>query len=230
MLWQEKSGNDEYEVPDDVQDLSFRFNCSELPVDHAWLLAGAIREALPWIDQEPGAAIHSIHGAASGNGWIRPPDKSGSLLQLSRRTRLYLRLPEQRIEQAASLCGSKLEIGDFSLSLGPCQPRKLVATTTVFTRSWCSAHIGNEDDFTEEAVEELRTMGIHARKMLCGLSHSIHKPTGDTRARSVLLADLEIEHVVHLQQNGVGSEKFFGCGIFLPHKSLAEVGGRQQNG
>jgi CRISPR-associated protein Cas6 len=229
MLWQEKSGNDEYEVPDNVQDLSFQFNCSELPVDHAWLLANAVTRALPWIDEEKEAAIHSIHGATSGNGWTRPRETPGSLLQLPRRTRLYIRLPKHRLDEAAKLAGTELDLGDFTISLGPARPRKLVPSTTVFTRSWCSANVENEDDFTREAVEALGEIGITPGKMLCGLSHDIHQPGATLTARSVLLADLDIAEGVKLQQLGIGKEKLLGCGIFLPHKSLAAVGASQEN-
>ena len=75
MLWQEQEDSSEFRVPDDVQDLAFQFDCKELPVDHAWLLGKAVQHALAWITTEKSAAIHSIHGAASGNGWTRPAEK-----------------------------------------------------------------------------------------------------------------------------------------------------------
>ena len=94
MQWQEKTDEADFIVPDDVVDLSFRIDCAQLPPDHAWLLYRALERALPWLQQEPRAAVHSIFGAASGNGWVRPADVPGELLQLSRRTRLSLRLPK----------------------------------------------------------------------------------------------------------------------------------------
>ena len=44
------------------------------------------KEELPWMVDEPQAGIHLIHGAESGNGWIRPQEPD-ALLILSRRTR-----------------------------------------------------------------------------------------------------------------------------------------------
>jgi hypothetical protein len=65
--------------------------------------------------------------------------------------------------------------------------------------------------------------------MLFGLSHTIHRPDSEIKARSILLADLEFDDSIKLQQNGLGHEQLMGCGIFLPHKSLAAVGSSQDN-
>jgi len=229
MLWQEKPDNDDKLVSDDVQDLSFKFTCAHLPVDHAWLLANAIQQALPWIDQEPDAAIHSIHGASSGNGWSRPSESAGDDLQLSKRTRLYLRLPKHRLGDAQRMHGMVLDLGDYQIEIGEARPRKLTPSTTLFSRSVCSANIEDENIFTGEVVDALENQGIHATKMLFGLSHTIHRPDSEIKARSVLLADLEFDDSIKLQQNGLGHEQLMGCGIFLPHKSLAAVGSSQDN-
>ena len=69
--------------------------------------------------------------------------------------------------------------------------------------------------------------GIKVSKLLCGLSHTIRRPQGNLQARSVLLADLDIEQAMDLQQHGLGDQFLLGCGIFLPHKSLAAVGSSQ---
>jgi len=226
VLWQEKSDESDFIVPDSVQDLSFRINCHELPVDHAWLLYTAIVKHLPWLEHDPIAGIHSIHVAASGNGWTRPADVSGSMLQLSKRTRLYLRLPKSRISDAIALTNKNLMLGRFPLQIGSSQAKSLVATDTVFCRS-LSGFDDDEETFTEQVADALATQGIRATKMLCGLSHIVHSPSGDVNARSVLLADMTLEESLFLQQYGLGSGKLLGCGIFLPHKSLAAVGSSQ---
>ncbi len=229
MLWQEKSDPSNYVVPDDVVDLSFQMECRELPLDHAWALCSAIETALPWISIEPDAGIHSIYGAASGNGWERPPEQPDSLLQLSRRTRLYLRLPKHRLKDAEALVGSNLDLDGFQLKVGNFQIKPLVPTNTVFSRSVRSENIEDEDVFTDELVGHLERHGIEASKLLCGLSHKLHTPEGSFTARSVLLADLELSQSITLQQRGLGLSRTLGCGIFLPHKSLAAVGTEQDN-
>ena len=78
MYWQDTSLEPIFTVPDDVVDLSFRVRCAALPVDHAYALWQALRNKLAWLDTERMAGIHTIHGAASGNGWRRP--REGGLL------------------------------------------------------------------------------------------------------------------------------------------------------
>jgi len=57
---------------DEVVDAVFAIECRSLPVDHAWALSAAIQAALPWFADEPQAGLHTVHGAASGAGWMRP--------------------------------------------------------------------------------------------------------------------------------------------------------------
>ena len=41
--------------------------------------------------------------------------------------------------------------------------------------------------------------------------------------RSLMIADLSKENSILLQDLGVGKGRIFGCGIFLPHKSIDAV-------
>ena len=94
MFWQEKTPDKPYRVPDDIVDLAFRIDCRCLPLEHAHALSVALHEALPWLEDESRAGIHLIHGAESGNGWMRPEDPQSEVLYVSRRTRMTLRLPK----------------------------------------------------------------------------------------------------------------------------------------
>ena len=229
MLWQEKNDESKFKVPNDVLDLSFRMSCQQLPVDHAWLLRQALINELPWLDEEVSAGIHRIHGAASGNGWNRPDVASQSLLQISKRTRLQIRIPRHRIEDAQQLTGKQLQLDTHSIDIGSFQEKKLVATRTIFSRSVCGKNVEDEERFTNEVVSQLHNRSIKVTKMLCGLSHTIETPTGKIPARSVLLADIELEESIALQQEGLGPYPLLGCGIFLPHKSLAAVGNASED-
>ena len=60
------------DAPVDIVDAVFAIACRSLPVDHAYAMQQAIQEALPWFAEEPLAGLHTVHGAASGSGWMRP--------------------------------------------------------------------------------------------------------------------------------------------------------------
>jgi CRISPR-associated protein Cas6 len=227
MYWQENQREEPLVVPRDVVDLCFGIRCRELPVDHAWPLRSAVVKILPWIENEPLAAIHSIHVASSGNGWVRPAEAPGNMMQLSRRTRLILRVPASREDDARQLRGSRLELAGTTMEIGDCRSRMLSAIDTVFARSISVEDVDEEELFTRRIADELVRRDIVPRKMLCGLRHIIHTPDGEIPARSVLLSDLDPMQAIRLQENGIGPGRTLGCGIFLPHKSLAAVGSRQ---
>jgi hypothetical protein len=48
-------------------------------------------------------------------------------------------------------------------------------------------------------------------------------PDGEIFTRSLMVADLEPEQSVRLQQIGLGAGRTFGCGLFIPHKGIKAV-------
>lgn len=224
MFWEEDKEQEKYIVPDDVVDLVFAMECRCLPVEHAYSLSQAIQQHLPWFVDEPHAALHTIHGAASGNGWQRP-EEPDALLHLSKRTRFSLRVPKHRIEDAKELEGQTLDIEGYSLSLKQATQRALSDITTIFTRALAvPTSITTEEETLGWVVERLKELGIRPRKMLCGTEHFIKTPGEPVQTRSLMIADLEAEESVSLQMHGLGLYRELGCGVFIPHKDINEVG------
>ncbi len=232
MLWRESAESDGFVVPDTVIDVSFRFRCktasSAIPVDHGIMLRDQISKALPWILQVPGAAIHRIYGAATGNGWVRPENDEGTTMEVSKRTRLVLRLPKEKLEYARQLENTVFHLGDQEIEVGIAKVKPLIATRTLFCRSLVADDIDDEQSFTESLVERMDDMQIPITKLLCGKNHQILTDSGVSGARSVMLAELSLEDAVKLQQQGLGQHQLLGCGIFLPHKDIAAVGSSQE--
>ena len=228
MYWQDsKDRKDQFVVPDDIVDLSFKVQCRQLPLDHAYNLSKAIQDELPWITNEPQAGIHLIHGAESGNGWIRPQDPN-ALLILSRRTRFTLRLPKQKVEAAEQLAGKRIRVGIHELVLSQPQEKLLSSHTTIFARYIATDYLTDEQAFLDQVAELLSDEGIQARKMISGRAHVLRMPEKDLATRSLMIADLDVEDSIHLQQHGLGSGRKVGCGLFLPHKGIDAVGQSQE--
>ncbi len=224
MYWQEKTPDQPFQVPDDIVDLSFNIDCRCLPLDHAHALSQALHQALPWLEAEQNAGIHAIHGAASGNGWYRPEDPINELLQVSRRTRMTLRLPKARVKEAEGLIGQTLDIAGYPLTLGKASIRKLSPLGTLFSRYVIAAEEQSEEHFMDGLVTALEAMGIAVRRMMCGKTHRLSMPEGARFTRSVMIADLAVEDSIRLQQQGLGSGRKLGCGLFIPHKGIDPVG------
>ncbi len=226
MYWQDENENpDTYQVPEDVVDIAFKVDCRTLPLDHAQALSLALHAALPWIAEEPKLAIHTIHVAESGNGWMRPENTLNAVLHLSRRTRMRLRVPQHRIEEARQLTGQTLDISGNPLKVGDSAIHKLSKQTTLFSRYVLGDNVEDEAAFLEDNHRQLVSMGIQPKKMMPGLLHRINTANGELDSRTLMLADLTIKDSIRLQQSGLGTGRKLGCGIFIPHKGIDPVGG-----
>lgn len=222
MFWQE-SREETRIVPDDVVDIVYQIDCRALPVDHAWALSQAVCTVLPWLVDEPGAGVHPIHVAESGNGWMRP-ENAGDLLCLSRRTKLVLRTPRQRIDAAQLLVGCQLDVAGHALRVEKASLRSLSPITTIFSRYVVSAEGLDETAFLQAALSEMEAFGVRPKKMLCGIEKFISTPDQPVHTRSLMLTELDQRESVTLQQRGLGPLRHLGCGLFIPHKDMKDLG------
>jgi CRISPR-associated protein Cas6 len=219
MFWQEDTPKTDARIPDDIVDVLFEIKGRRIPVEHAHALSTQLQRALPWLADEPRAAVHLIHVAGSQNGWERPED----LLHLSRRTKLTLRLPKERLAEARALTGQILDLGGHPIEIGIPKTRLLSRQGTVFARYVACEEDEDEHRFLTRMAEELQGMGIQVKKALCGKSTLLQTPDGPVHTRSLLLADLSSEESLRLQRQGLGPGRKMGCGIFIPHKGIAPV-------
>ena len=211
---------------EEVVDAAFAIECRSLPVDHAYALSAAIQAALPWFADEPQAGLHTVHGAASGAGWKRP-EGADALLQLSRRAKLALRLPAHRAEEAAALVGCTLQVAGSPLRVEKMALRPLSRITTLFSRCVVLA-ADDEAMFVSAATAELGALGIRAERMVCGRVTPVATPERTYQARSLMLAGLAPGQSLLLQRSGLGAGRKLGCGLFIPHKDIADLRSRSE--
>ena len=224
MYWNDdKDKTPGFVMPDDVVDLAYKIACPTIPLDHAHSLSSALLKALPWLAEEKYAGVHLIHGAASGNGWFRPDDTENELLHLSKRTRMRLRIPKNRLQEARALSGQTLNIEGHPLEIGKSDVFLLSSLPTLFSRYVMTREELDETEFLEEVARQLTALDIPCRKMLGGITHTMNFSGGPVFTRSLMVADLEPEQSVRLQQVGLGEGRTHGCGLFLPHKGIEAV-------
>ncbi len=219
MFWQEEENPEHFVVPDRIVDLVFSIDCKTLPVDHAQALSNAILGVLPWIADEPELGIHVIHVAESGNGWMRPDD-AGDMLYLSRRTKMTLRLPKERVDDALQLTGHTLSVAGNSLKVGEGKVKLLSNTGTLYARFVSGPAGESEERFLSRAVQEMRELGVKFKKVIAGKENVVCTNEGPLVTRSLMVGDLKPEDAVALQESGLGSHRKLGCGLFIPHKSV----------
>lgn len=224
MFWSDDNDSKkEFVVPDDVVDMSYKLECKILPLDHAQALSDAIQVALPWFAQEDQTGLHLIHVAESGNGWYRPEDPDNEVLCLSRRTRMTLRIPRHRIEDAHALTGQSLDVDGYELTVREASIKSLSALPTLFARYVMAQENQDEHAFLVQMVEILREMDVPVKKLMAGKQHRMRMADGPVFTRSLMVADLPPENAVKLQQQGIGPGRKFGCGLFLPQKGIKAV-------
>lgn len=230
MLWQEDKKTQAFVVPDTVTDLSFKLDCKMVPLDHAQELSDAILELLPWMADEPQAGLHLIHGASTGNGWQRPEgDTNDGCIYLSRRSSMRIRMPKHRHEDAAALVGQTIRLGGHDLTFGDFQVKKFSSLSTLFSRYVIVGEDESEQAFVARVSEEMKGMGINLRKALCGIGHRFKLAQGPVDTMSIMVADLDPEEAVTLQQQGIGDAQKMGFGLFIPHKGIKAVGDAEES-
>ncbi len=221
MYWQEDDKKDDISTSEKVVDLHFKIDCKQIPTCHAWELSQALYQILPWIKDEPELGIHQIHGAASAHGWERPPD--GELIYLSKRTRMQLRVPISRIDDASELVGKILDVAGHSVTVGKMTSKPIEPFSTLFARYIVASADMSEDDFLQWVVDDLASHRIQARKLLCGIGHEFDANGEKIETRSLMIADLDTYSSVALQEVGIGPHRHLGCGIFIHHKGIKAV-------
>ncbi|MDH5485115.1 MAG: type I-MYXAN CRISPR-associated protein Cas6/Cmx6 [Gammaproteobacteria bacterium] len=225
MLWEEDKKQQSFVVSDEIADLVFKINCQKIALDHAQHLSDALHQALPWLADEEKAGVHMIHGASTGNGWQRPEEVDGEdFIYLSRRSRMHLRLPKSRYEDVKALTGQILDVGGHLITVGEYQIKPLTSLGTLFCRHVMLEEAETEDQLVERVADELKSMGINLKKALCGMGHQFKLPQGRVSSMSLMVADLDPQDAVTLQQKGVGQGRKMGFGLFIPHKGIKPVG------
>lgn len=223
MYWQENTEQTDLAPSAQVVDMVFRMRCECLPLDHAYALSQAICHVFPWFQSDQQCGIHAVHGAEFSHGWHRPTEGEARLVRLSRRVRLVLRVPYEKVSDCAALSEQTLNVSDQSLEVGEFRLRKISPSPTLFARTV----LGNDDEpeqkFVHRVYQDLEHLQVTVPKLLPGQRTTLRTSTGVRQARSLLLADVNSRDSVRIQETGLGVGRSLGCGIFVPHKSIASL-------
>ena len=219
-MWQESQENKPPLNISDMIELSFSVDCKELPYDHAFELSSEILNLIPEIKNDKRNAIQTLHGPMSGNGWVRP---DGQNIPLSKRAKLIMRINKSQIDHIKTIEGQEIELFGNKLKIGKSKIKSFVIVKDLFCRFIVSDPNIDEDKFLELIQNELKQYNINLRKALCGQSKMIRFGSETFYTRSLMIADLSKKESLRLQEEGVGEKRLYGCGIFLPHKSIDAV-------
>ncbi len=196
-----------------MSDVQFELRGRDLPVDHGWMLYVELLRLAPWISEEKGLGIHPILGADSGQGE----------LILSHRAKLVVRCRAEKIPALqAALSNQAIRLGDHDLAIGASKTRSLALYTPLYAHMVTTGS-ADESSFTRDIIALLDQMDISSR-FICGRPQKMFDGVREIVGYSLMLHGLPLANALRVQQEGLGTNRKLGCGIFIPHKSITAVG------
>lgn len=115
-------------------------------------------------------------------------------------------------------------IDGHEVTVGKSKKKPLTNDSVIFSRHVLSNIDETENAFLERSAHEIKQFtDFTVKKMLCGKTHSIKTPSEILFTRHLMIADLDSETSVKIQQIGLGNARELGCGLFLPHKGIKSL-------
>lgn len=188
-------------------DMVFELDGESLPASYPFVLWNELVRCVPHLADDESVGIIPLRTAESGENMLLP-----------KRTKLVIRLPQALKESASELPGSKLDISGNPLHLGAAHLRQIQPSPTLHAQLVTGDD--NEASFLKKIQADLDAMGIKA-KMICGRRRTLSDNSHTLSGYSLVIHDLAPEASLRLQSAGLGGERRFGCGIFMPHKVIS---------
>lgn len=199
------------ELKADAIDLVFALRGRAVMADYADRLRGELVRCLPWLAEEVRAGVHPLGGLSEGVGEH----------YLSGRSKLTLRVPRERVEQAQALSGQRLDLGGTA-EVGNLSLRELSPAAVLYS-SFVSYGMADEAVFMTECHREVEGLGFRHVRLICGKARRSAGDSAEVFGFSLMVHGLSAAESLRLQSSGLGGLRQSGCGIFVPHKSIAAV-------
>jgi CRISPR-associated protein Cas6 len=193
-------------------DVAFAISGETIDAAYAVSLYEALARQLQWLEQEPAAGVFSIRGLTH----------SADALLIGGRTRVVLRVPAGRVADCQRLRGQCIDLPQ-PLRIGAVTARELLPFPVLYARLVITGSEA-EADFLAEVQAELKAVDVDS-EVIVGRRGALQIGGRSEVGYSVMLHGLTPEESILMQERGLGRHRKLGCGLFVPHKSVAAVGG-----
>ena len=189
-------------------DMVFDLDGGTLPATYPFALWAALIHRVPQLAEEKSVGVLPLRGTGNNEGLLLP-----------KRAKLVMRLPATLADLAASrLTGQQLDITGNTVRLGAAKTRPIQPYPTIHAQLVTGA--SDEILFTEDIKKQLGELSITG-KLICGRRLTINGGQKPIQGYSLVLHDLKAEASLLLQYLGLGEDRQFGCGIFIPYKVIS---------
>ena len=178
-----------------------------LPASYRFALWTALLRHVPQLAEEKLVGVLPLRSTVNSQGML-----------LAKRAKLVIRMPTTLAESAAaSLTGQQLDIAGSTMRVGSAKTRQIQPYPTIHAQ----LVTGSSDEvlFVEDIRKQMGELGVTG-KLICGKRLTISGGQRSIHGYSLVLHDLKPEASLQLQYAGLGDERQFGCGIFVPYKVI----------
>lgn len=190
-------------------DAVFDVSGDTLPVSYPFALWAALSRHLPILETHHFVGVVPLRTTHSEAGMLLP-----------KRAKLVLRMPLDMAEHAATLAMQQLDLEGCTLQLGSFKLRPLQPYPTLHAHLVSSEQ--DEVAFIAAINAHLNQFGIVA-KLICGMHNRLETAHQAIRGYSLVIHDLKPDASLHLQYTGIGADRQYGCGIFVPYKAITDL-------
>jgi CRISPR-associated protein Cas6 len=147
------------------------------------------------------------------------PSDAGLLL--AKRAKLTIRMPATLASHASTLNGKQLNIDGVPLQLGSSKLKTIQSFTTLHSNLVVS-NDESEEEFLVRITKQLNELGA-VGDLLCGLHNTVSTHDRTIKGYSLVIHNMKAEPSLRLQYLGLGADRQFGCGIFVPYKTITDL-------
>ena len=194
---------------DPFVDLSFHISGTQpLWSDHGYSLYGAIARVLPQVHEPNEIGILPISGQQIG----------GRQMQLTKSSRLTLRVASTDIAAWLGLAGKTLEVCGVKVQVGVPEVRGLISATALRSRLVTTKNCQDQARFEAELNRQIKALGISDEVIVTIVKRrTVRIHNKEVVGYEVILEGLSAEESIALQTTGLGGRRHMGCGIFVAY-------------
>ncbi len=178
-----------------------------IPAAYRNALWGALQCHAPQLAEEKLVGVLPLKSSVNNQGML-----------LAKRAKLVIRMPKALAKiAAAKLTGQLLDIAGSELRVGAAKSRPVMPYPTIHAQLVTGS--SDEVAFTEDIKKQMDELGVSG-KLICGKRVTVNDGNRTIHGFSLVLHDLKPDASLQLQYAGLGDERRFGCGIFVPYKVI----------